>query len=217
MWFIVCFRGGVMNFFVTGTDTDVGKTVVCAWLAHHLNLDYWKPIQCGPDRDAKTVRDLGGLSVDRIHPERYLLQAPLSPHTAAAMEEIYIDSQFKLPHSSRPLIVEGAGGVLVPLNNQMLVIDLIQDLGLPVLVVSRSGLGTINHTCLTLNALRSKNIPILGVVMNGSKNPANKEALEFYGKVPVLAEIELFPRLTQRALADYPVPDLLRKACGVIQ
>jgi dethiobiotin synthase len=181
-----------MRLFVTGTDTDAGKTVVSAWLCLHTGADYWKPIQSGhpPDRDADTVARLSGA---RAHPERYLLRAPLSGQDAAKLEGLRIDvADFTLPETSRPLVVEGAGGVLVPLNESATTLDLMAHLGLPVVVAARSGLGTINHTCLTLMALRSRSLRIAGVILSGPPNPANREAIEHFGGAPVLAEI---PRL----------------------
>lgn len=189
-----------MKVFVTGTDTDVGKTVVSAWLCLHSGADYWKPIQSGhpPDRDALTVARLSGA---RLHPERHLLRAALSPHAAAGLEGLRLDlDDFRLPETGRPLVVEGAGGVLVPLNDSATMLDLMVRLGAPVIVAARSGLGTINHTCLTLAALRSRNLPVLGVVLCGPQNDANREAVEHFGNVKVLAELPPLEPLTREAL-----------------
>lgn len=194
-----------MKYFVTGTDTNVGKTVVSAWLVHQLGADYWKPIQSGTleggDRDV--IQDLTGLSGDRIHREVYAFKEPLSPHAAAALENIQIDlDKITMLQTDRPLIVEGAGGVLVPLNSSQTMMDLMEKLAIPVIVVARSGLGTINHTCLTLEALRHRQIPIAGVILNGPLNEGNRQAIENYGRVPILAQLEKLPCLSRESLSQ---------------
>lgn len=194
--------------FITGTDTDVGKTLVSAWLAHNWKADYWKPIQTGlvEGTDSITVARLAPLVT--IHPPAIELQAPLSPHEAAQREKTRIDlSAITLPITERALVVEGAGGVMVPINELALMVDLMARLNLPVLVVARSGLGTINHTLMTLEILRRRHIPILGVVMNGQRNLANRQAIEHYGGVPVLAEIQPLPAVTDSMVASLPPPD----------
>ncbi|MBF0130500.1 MAG: dethiobiotin synthase, partial [Alphaproteobacteria bacterium] len=136
--------------------------------------------------DAAEVARLTGLPPARIHPFTYALQAPLSPHEAARREGVSIDmDRFSLPATGRPLVVEGAGGLLVPLNRDALMIDLIARLGLPVVLVGPSGLGTINHTLLSLEALRRRGLPVLGVILNGPSNPANRAAIERHGQIPV--------------------------------
>ena len=178
------------RLFVTGTDTGVGKSYVAALLTVGLEAAYWKPVQSGTDADADWLRRVTGLPAERILPETYHLREPLSPHEAARREGVQIEmSRFVLPKQKR-LIVEGAGGVMVPLDDRHLMIDLMVDLGLPVLVVARSELGTINHTLLTLGQLRRRGCPLLGVVVNGPPNPANCQAIAQYGKVPVLAVID---------------------------
>lgn len=182
-------------FMVTGTDTDVGKTVVSALLTLGLRAAYWKPVQSGlePYTDTQRVQQLTGLDGSHFLPERFRLRSPLSPHESARRDgvEIWLED-FVLPtnHGKPHLIVEGAGGVLVPLNERDLLVDLIRYLHLPVVLVARSTLGTINHTLLSLEALRSRHIPIFGVILNGPKNPDNRQAIEDYGQVRVLAEIE---------------------------
>lgn len=193
-----------MRVFVTGTDTDAGKTIASAWLCLHSGADYWKPVQSGhpPDRDADTVARLSGAN---IHPERHVLKAPLSPAEAARLEGVSITlDDFSLPHTSRPLVIEGAGGVLVPLNENATMLDLMVRLGAPVIVVGRSGLGTINHTCLTLMALRARHLPVLGVILCGEPNPANRKAIERFGNVRVLAEIPRLESLSRQALQTVP-------------
>jgi len=189
-----------MKVFVTGTDTDAGKTVVSAWLCLHTGADYWKPIQSGhpPDRDADIVARLSGAFV---HPERHMLRAPLSAYDAAKLEgkRIGLDD-FHLPQTARPLVIEGAGGVLVPINEQATTLDLMARLAVPVIVAARSGLGTINHTCLTLAALRARNLRVAGVILSGPLNPGNREAIEHFGNVAVLAEIPPLDPLSRDSL-----------------
>ncbi len=189
-----------MRVFVTGTDTDAGKTVASAWLCLHSGADYWKPIQSGhpPDRDAETVIRLSGA---RAHPERFLLRAPLSPHHAAGREGLRISlDDFRLPETSRPLVIEGAGGVLVPVNESATMLDLMAHFAAPVIVAARSGLGTINHTCLTLAALNARGLPVLGVILCGPANPENRAAIEHFGHTRVLAEIPPLDPLNREAL-----------------
>lgn len=193
------------QIFVTGTGTDVGKTIISAILAVGLRAYYWKPIQCGLDgqSDSEIVQKLTGLSGEYFCNESYRLNAALSPHAAASQENCTIDlEEMNLPakvFQSR-LVVEGAGGILVPLNEKEFMLDLIKKLQLPVLLVARSELGTINHTLLSLQTLRLNKLAVWGVVMNGPRNALNKEAIEKYGKVKVLAEIE-------------PIDDLLAMDC----
>lgn len=183
------------KFFITGTDTNVGKTVVSALLTLGLNASYWKPIQSGldPISDTDYVRKVTGLDDSHFLPERFTLTQPLSPHAAAEIDGVQIHlSDFQLPSQLpyKPLIIEGAGGLMVPLNEEDFVIDLIRQFQLPVCLVARSTLGTINHTLLSLAQLRRMEIPILGVMVNGPKNEGNREAIAHYGNVPILAELE---------------------------
>lgn len=183
------------KFFITGTDTNVGKTVVSALLTLGLNAVYWKPIQSGldPMSDTDYVRQATGLDDSHFLPERFTLTQPLSPHAAAEIDGVKIclsDFQLPLQLPYEHLIIEGAGGLMVPLNEQSFVIDLIRQFQLPVCLVARSTLGTINHTLLSLAQLRRMEIPILGVILNGPKNEGNRAAISHYGKVPILAELE---------------------------
>jgi dethiobiotin synthase len=167
---------------------------------------YWKPVQSGLEQgtDTEWVRRTTGLAEDRFVPETYRLKAPLSPHAAAALEGVWINLEgFHMPATdpSMHLIVEGAGGIMVPLNQEHTMLDLMVRLGLPVLLVARSILGTINHTLLSVEQLRRHGVEILGVVMNGPKNIGNREAIEHYGKVPVVAEIEPLQDLEKQCLS----------------
>lgn len=187
------------QFVVAGTDTGVGKSVVAAVLAAGLRASYWKPLQSGlaEGTDTETVRTLSGLPSSSFLPEAYRLSAPISPHASAAMEGLTIDrTKLCLPAINGRLIIEGVGGLMVPVNNHSLLIDVIKDWGLPVLLVARSRLGTINHTLLSLAALRLYKIGVLGVVMNGGSDEVSRRAIETYGQVRVLAEIPFLAELT---------------------
>jgi dethiobiotin synthetase len=192
------------QFFVAGTDTDVGKTFVSAILQAGLSACYWKPIQCGlsPCTDTEWVMKATALPVEMFIKERFRFAAPLAPRAAAQAERKKVRvADFSLPDTrERPLIVEGAGGVLVPLNETELLIDLMSYLQLPCLVVARSGLGTINHTLLTLEVLRLWRVPVIGVVMNGPRNDSNRHDIENFGDTSVVAQIEPQERLTPALL-----------------
>lgn len=187
------------GLFVTGTDTGVGKTVLSAALMlRYPEATYWKPIQTGPDDDTAEVRRL---SSGRVIYEGIRLPDPVSPHLAARLVEMTIDldplvSQVR----TAPLIVEGAGGVLVPVNDSQTMIDLMALLGLPVIVAARTTLGTINHTLLTVEALRARELRIAGVVMIGDGNADNRAAIEHYGNVSVVAEMPRLDPLTPESL-----------------
>jgi dethiobiotin synthetase len=202
------------GLFVTGTDTNVGKTVVSAALFHRyrpeVSLCYWKPVQTGieQDDDTATVRALGECADGEIFDQGVRLPRPVSPHLAArwAGRRITVAALLALWESAPvPVrwIVEGAGGVLVPLNEGELMVDLMRALHLPALIVARSTLGTINHTLLTVEALRHRAIPIAGVVMVGPPNPENRRAIEEYGGVPVLGEMPWFEPLTPEGLRTW--------------
>lgn len=180
--------------FVSGTDTGVGKTLVSACLTRAWGASYWKPVQTGvaaEPGDSETVTALAGLSPDRLHPPAAVFDAPLSPHAAAALEgrTVRLADVALPPDDGRPLVAEGAGGLMVPFSDGALMIDVAEKLAMPVVLVARSGLGTINHTLLSLEALRRRGVPIAGVVMSGPLNPGNRDALERFGRVRVLAEI----------------------------
>jgi len=191
------------QFVVAGTDTGVGKTLVSAMLVAGLGASYWKPIQSGlgEQTDSDVVHQLCALSKSPCLPEAYRLDAPLSPHAAAAAEGISITrANLRLPKVDGRLIVEGAGGLMVPINRQTLLIDLIVDWSLPVLLVARNRLGVINHTLLSLAALRRSAIEVIGVVLNGGGDAANRQAIETYGEVEVVAEIPALASINQATL-----------------
>ena len=199
--------------FVTGTDTEVGKTVASSLLVATLRrfgrVGYWKPIQTGIEQDDDTaeVRRLAACADDEIVDRGVRLPRPLSPHLSARLadQRIDVDSLIRLGHSlskDRFWVVEGAGGLLVPLNDGELLADLIAALELPTVIAARSGLGTINHTLLTLTELRRRSIPVAGVVMLGQPNPENRAAIEFYGNTEVLAEIPVLRPLDANSIAE---------------
>lgn len=207
------------GLFITGTDTDIGKTVVAAAFMHryrHLgNLRYWKPVQTGIERDDDTalVRRLGTCRESELQADGVRLPRPLSPHLAAQLAGMRIDIPELVETVREKLhahrwVIEGAGGVLVPLNESELMIDLIAFLAAPVLVVARSTLGTINHTLLTLQALRSRALNIVGVVMVGEKNRENRRAIERYGAIDVLGEMPHFTVLTADAIRHWASTEL---------
>jgi dethiobiotin synthetase len=206
----------VNGFFVTGTDTDVGKTVVSAWLLAHLDACYWKPVQAGaePETDSATVRRLAEVSADRILPEAYLLSEPIAPHEAAQRSGIAIDmAKLVPPPCDRPLVIEGAGGLMVPLTDEAYVVDLATELHLPLILVARSSIGTINHTLLSLEAIRRRGLPLAGVVINGPETPHNRAAIERYGQVEVIAEIPWLETVSRSTLlAIQPELDLAKLA-----
>ncbi|WP_339048758.1 dethiobiotin synthase [Candidatus Mesenet endosymbiont of Phosphuga atrata] len=196
-----------MQIFITGTDTSVGKTLISSWICLHTGYSYFKPIQTGADKDSDVVSKLAN---SNIYEESYIYKNPLSPHLAASLENSSIDiSRINLP-KERNLIVEGAGGILVPINKIMFMVDLIKKLNIPVILVARSTLGTINHTLLSLEALRTRGISILGVILNGSHNQDNIKAIEFYGKVEVLASVPKLQEVSKKSLMQLPLPDCLK-------
>jgi len=196
--------------FITGTDTSIGKTLVSSWLCLHSQYAYFKPIQTGAceGRDSTTVEQL---SETEIYPEAYVYQAPVSPHYAAALEDKTIDiSSIQLPTHER-LIVEGAGGVLVPIKDNVLMVDLMLKLNLPVILVSSSRLGTINHTLLSLEALTTRGVVVLGVIMTGEYNQSNLEAIERYGHIEVLGHLPWLSEINQGALKNIPLSGALQR------
>ena len=191
-------------FFVTGTDTDVGKTIASSWLMLHMNGVYWKPVQSGIAEDVgdtQTIKSITGFKNDRFIKPIYELQEPLSPHEAAKRENVNIDmNNFSLPNTSNALIVEGAGGLMVPLNKDYLMVDLMKQLDIPIVLTCRSGLGTINHTLLSIELIKNRGLELVGIIINGKKSPHNREALEEYGKVPVIAEIDYLDNVSKEKL-----------------
>ena len=194
-----------MRLVVCGTDTDVGKTIVSAWLVQGLKATYWKPVQSGLEGggDRERVRLLLNLPSERLLPEVYAFTQPVSPHWAAELDQQPLDPErLTLPESTGHLVVETAGGVMVPLTRSWLQIDQLTRWDLPIVLVARSGLGTLNHTLLTLEALRLRNLKVLGLILNGPPHADNPDTLEQLGGVPVLAQLPPLQELNAEQLAQ---------------
>lgn len=191
-------------FVITGTDTDVGKTVFAAGLAGALGAWYWKPVQAGLEdgSDAQRVARLSGLPPGKILPEAWRLTTPCSPHRAAEIDGVEIDPAALALPPQRPLVIEGAGGALVPLNRTTLYADLFARWGLPVIVVARTALGTINHSLLTIEALRTRAVPIRGVAFVGEANEDSEATICAIGKVRRLGRLPWLECLDRDGLAS---------------
>jgi len=192
------------RLIVTGTDTGIGKTMISAMLTLALGATYFKPVQSGTedetDRDA--VKHMTGLGDDRILANAVTLSEPLSPHRSAELDGVEIDLNALTPPPIDPLIVEGAGGLMVPLNRETLFIDVFGRWNLPVVLCARTGLGTINHTLLSLEALRTRNIDILGVAFVGDDNPDNIRTIAEMGDVKVLGRMPMLDRINAETLSQ---------------
>jgi dethiobiotin synthetase len=189
---------------VTGTDTDIGKTIFCAGLTALLDGVYWKPIQAGLEgpTDTETVRQLSGLDESRFMREAWSLRMPASPHWAAELDNVAIDPEvLRLPQTERPLVVEGAGGLLVPITRNRLQIDVFARWGAPVVLCARTSLGTLNHTLLSIEALKARAIPVLGIVLIGNPHPDNERTLAALGGVRILGRLPFLDPLTPASLA----------------
>ena len=213
-----------LQIVVCGTDTDVGKTIVSSWLVQGLGAHYWKPVQSGLDGngDRGRVRDLLKLSDDRLLPEAYAFQQPVSPHWAAEIDGVELDPRaLTLPTVDGPLVVETAGGLMVPLTRRWMQIDQLQQWERPVVLVARSGLGTLNHTLLSLEALRKRQIRVLGLILNGPPHADNPTTLEQFGDVAVLGHLPPLQPLTAEALehewSRQNLSGAIRKALGTPQ
>ncbi|MEI3850884.1 MULTISPECIES: dethiobiotin synthase [unclassified Ensifer] len=194
------------RFVVTGTDTGIGKTIFCAALTDALCGCYWKPVQSGLDEetDSEAVARLGRIPPERILPETYRLRTPASPHLSARIDGVSIVPEHLLPPKvDRPLVIEGAGGLLVPLTERSVFADVFARWQIPVILCARTGLGTINHTLLSLEALRRRAIPVLGVVFIGDEQ-ADSEA--------IIAELGEVRRLGRLPRLDPLTPERLRQA-----
>ena len=189
---------------VTGTDTDVGKTVFSAALADALGAQYWKPVQAGldPSSDAASVTVLSDLPPERILPEAYRLNTPCSPHRAAEIDGVTIESdRLAIPQIAGPLVVEGAGGVLVPVTRDLLFADLFARWACPVVLVARTALGTINHSLLSIEALRGRGVPILGIAFVGDAQDDSEATIAQIGGVKRLGRLPLLDPLNAATLA----------------
>lgn len=189
---------------VTGTGTDIGKTVFAAALAGTLGASYWKPIQAGTEGggDAERVAAMTAGRVRAVLPEAYRFATPCSPHRAAAIDGVTVDlDRLTLPQVDGPLVVEGAGGVLVPVTDDLLYADLFARWQAPVVLVAATGLGTINHSLLSIEALRSRGVPILGIAFNGNPEPDSEATIVRLGAVKRLGRLARVDPLTPDTLA----------------
>lgn len=194
------------KIFVTGIGTDVGKTVVSGILVEALRADYWKPVQTGSyfSTDSDKLRKYITNTESRIHPETYVLRQYMSPHAAAELEDIRIDlDKIVLPQTDNTLIIEGAGGLMVPLNEDKFIIDLITRLDAEVVVVIQNYLGSINHTLLTLDVLRFRNIPVMGVVFNGPPHQLSEEIILRHSGVRCIGRIMKEGVINQQVISRY--------------
>ena len=192
-----------MNYFVTAIDTDSGKTMVSAILCEVLQADYWKPVQAGLPRDADTVQKLVSNNTT-IFPEAYLLKTPASPHAAAALDGITIKlSGFIVPPTKNDLVIEGAGGCLVPLNDTDFVIDLVAKVAYAVILVADLYLGSINHTLLTVEALRKRNVRVKGIIFNGQPNPESERIILHHSGLRCLLRITREETIYQYTVKRY--------------
>lgn len=193
-----------MTIVVTGTDTDIGKTVFAAGLTAALGARYWKPVQAGlaDGSDAASVATLG-VPADRVLPEAYRLTTPCSPHLAAEIDRVTIDpGRLALPEVDGPLIVEGAGGVMVPVTRDLIFADLFARWNTPVVLVARTGLGTINHSLLSIEALRSRGVPILGIAFVGDAVEDSEATIAALGNVRRLGRLPRLDPLNAATLAQ---------------
>jgi len=200
----------VFQFIICGTDTDVGKTLISSFFVRGLNCFYWKPIQSGiqGETDSEYVQRVSQISPKKILKEAYVFNEPVSPHWAAEIDNVkLIKSNLNLPNIEKNLLVETAGGLMVPLTRDFLQIDQIKIWNLPVILVCRSSLGTLNHTLLSIEALKKRKINILGLIINGKKHLDNPQTLKLFSGLPIIAEFPLIKNLSVNNL-DFLWKDL---------
>ncbi|MCX2574503.1 dethiobiotin synthase [Pedobacter sandarakinus] len=180
------------KYFITGIGTGIGKTIISAIITEKLQADYWKPIQSGDldYSDSKTIASLISNRTTVIHPEQYRLTQPLSPHLSARLDGLTIELEnFKIPETKNSLIIEGAGGLMVPLNEKYLIIDLIKQLDVQVILISQHYLGSINHTLLSINLLKQYGIALKGIIFNGEENEESERYILQYTKAKKLGYV----------------------------
>ncbi|MGM9476016.1 dethiobiotin synthase [Pedobacter sp. GSP4] len=192
------------KYFITGIGTGIGKTLISAILTEKLKADYWKPIQSGDldSSDSKTISSLISNTQTFIHPESYRLTQPLSPHLSARLDGIQIDlNNITIPVTQNNLIVEGAGGLMVPLNESELIVDLIKKLDVEVILISQNYLGSINHTLLSVNLLKQYHIPIKGIIFNGDENAETERYIVQYSNAKKLGHVPHLNQIDQEQIA----------------
>jgi dethiobiotin synthetase len=192
-----------MNYFVTAIDTDSGKTVASAILCEALQADYWKPVQAGLPLDSDAVKSLVTNDKTIIYPERYFLKTAVSPHAASVLEDIKIELDDFVAPTSGDLIIEGAGGCLVPLNDHSFVIDLAERFQCAVILVADLYLGSINHTLLTIQELKHRNLPVKGIIFNGEPNPQSERIILHHANIRSILHIEKEKSMTRELIRKY--------------
>ena len=205
-----------MNLFVTGIGTNVGKTIMSAVLTEALQADYWKPIQSGTieGRDAETVKTLISNNVTVIHPEAYSLKEPLSPHFAAKLEGVEIDlNKIHLPKTNNKLLIEGAGGLLVPINNQHYVIDIAKQFNCEIALVASNYLGCINHTLLSIDYILKHNLKLSMLILNGEFEQEVESAILNYAKVATVIKVPTLKSLSKEEISKAAL--LVREQLGL--
>jgi dethiobiotin synthetase len=194
------------KIFVTGIGTDVGKTVASAILVEALHADYWKPVQTGSyyGTDGEKVRKLVGNSKSAFHPESYCFEQYMSPHAAAETSGVEIEfDKINLPETSNTLIIEGAGGILVPLNRKTFMVDLIKKFDAEAILVVQNYLGSINHTLLSIEALKSRGIKLLGIILNGPPHKLSEELIFEHSGLPLLGRVNKEANITREVIQKY--------------
>lgn len=196
------------GYVIAGIGTGIGKTLISAILTEALEADYWKPIQAGnlSNSDSDFVRKLISNKKSKLHPERYRLKKPMSPHAAAAFDHVNINlRRLELPATKNRMLIELAGGLMVPLNDKQLNIDLLKKWKLPVILVSQNYLGSINHTLLSLALLKSHGIVIKGLIFNGKKNSASENFIINYSKINCLGSVRIIKKINKDAVRKMSV------------
>jgi dethiobiotin synthetase len=195
------------KIFVTGIGTDVGKTVVSGILTESLHADYWKPIQTGSyfSTDSEKLRKYISNTVSKIHPEAYVLRQYMSPHAAAELEHVHIDlNNINLPQTDNQImIIEGAGGIMVPLNSQHFIVDVIQRLEAETVLVIQNYMGSINHSLLSIDALKQRNLPVAGIVFNGPPHQLSEDIILSYSGLKCIGRVQKEPHIDAKVISRY--------------
>lgn len=193
------------TYFITGISTEVGKTIISAIVTQALKADYWKPVQAGDldNSDSHKVGRLVSNTTTQLHPCSLELETPMSPHAAAEIDGVALSvKNIKRPVTKNHLVIEGAGGLLVPLNNSETILDLVKPTD-KVIVVSRHYLGSINHTLLTIEALKARKLTVFGIIFSGDEHPTTERIIEEMTGVPILGRVEEEPYFDQNVIKEY--------------